>query len=257
MGDYLEEKISFDNGKGDKIVGVLSSVDDKSRPLIISCHGLSSTKDSKTAIAFQDRLNKNNISTFRFDFFAHGESEGKFEDLTISEAVNNVLKAIALFKDKGYTKIGLIGSSFGGIASIMAASQSRDLFVLALKCPVSNYYEKRLNELGEDGLKQWKEHGYQEYLSGDGRTLRLSYEFLEDSKKNNGYKAAKHIKIPAIIVHGDKDYVVPIEQSKKTAIAMDYCILEEVSGAGHRFKEPEEFNQMIDLITNFIIEHSK
>jgi enterochelin esterase-like enzyme len=47
-------------------------------------------------------------------------------------------------KKLGYTKIGLMGSSFGGISSIMAASKTNDLFVLTLKSPVSNFEEKEI-----------------------------------------------------------------------------------------------------------------
>ncbi|GAH38486.1 unnamed protein product, partial [marine sediment metagenome] len=88
---------------------------------MILCHGFSTCKDSYTYVRLEEILNGKGISTFRFDFFAHGESEGEFEDITISEAVDDILNAIRFLKESGYLKIGLVGSSFGGIASVIVA----------------------------------------------------------------------------------------------------------------------------------------
>jgi len=219
----MQNKLFFKNSKGNKLCGILSNpTSSKEKPIIILCHGFSSSKDSQTYIRLEKRLNDKGISTFRFDFFGHGESEGKFEDITISEAVDDVLNAIKFIRDLDYKRSGLFGSSFGGMAAIIAASKTRDLFVLALKSPVSDYHGKIItNEM--------------------------------DSKKNIGYKAAKKIKIPTLIVHGDKDKTVPIEQSKKTASLIKNCKLEIIKGADHRYTNPKDFEKMIDLVTKFIL----
>jgi len=77
----MKEKLFFKNSKGNKLCGILSSVN-KDR-IIILCHGFSSNKDTQTFPILEKIFNKN-ISTFRFDFYGHGESEGKFEDITVS-----------------------------------------------------------------------------------------------------------------------------------------------------------------------------
>ena len=79
----MREKIFFENSKGNKLCGILSNpTNDKNKSIIVLCHGFSTSKESSTYISLEQILNKNNISTFRFDFFGHGESEGKFENLT-------------------------------------------------------------------------------------------------------------------------------------------------------------------------------
>lgn len=251
----MQEKLFFKNSKGNKLCGILSNpTSSKEKPIIILCHGFSSSKESSTYVKLQDILNKHNISIFRFDFFGHGESEGKFEDITESEAVDDILNAIKFLKELGYKKIGLIGSSFGGIASIMAASKTNDLFILALKCPVSNHLEKNIATKTEEELKDWKEKGHRLYTRKDGTKLRLNYTFVEDFKNNNGYEAAKHIKIPTIIVHGDEDEKVPVEQSIKTSKIIENCRLEIIKGADHLFTKMEDFNRVLELISEFIIE---
>ena len=252
------EKMYFRNSKGDNLCGVLSNPFlDKQKPIIILCHGLDTSKDGQTYKKLEEILNNHQISTFRFDFFGHGESEGKFENITTSEAVDDILNAISFLKDKGYSKIGLFGSSFGGIASIMAASKTSDLFALVLKSPVSSFNEKDLVGLiSKEELKDWKEKGYRHYVAGDGRRLRLNYTFFKDFRNNNGYEAAKKIEIPTLIVHGDKDKSVPIKQSKKTASLIKNCKLEIIKGADHRYSNPKDFEKMLSLISDFFIRKS-
>ena len=245
----MEQKVYFENSNEIKLCGILSD-DNKDNPIIILVHGFHSNKDRKTAVTLQNLLNKHNFSTFRIDLFGHGESEGNIEDITISEAVDDIKNAISYLKDQGFTKIGLLGSSFGGIASIMVASQSNDIYVLALKCPVSNYEEKERARIGDEGIKEWKEKGY------IIRETKRKWKFYEDFKNNNGYEAAKNIKIPTIIVHGDKDDVVSVEQSKKTASIIENCRLEIIEGTDHDFSGPGNFDKMINFIVDFIVEYS-
>lgn len=253
----MEKKIYFKNSKGNKLCGILSNpISNKKQPIIILSHGFSTSKNSRTYLRLQNILNKHQISNLRFDFFGHGESEGKIEDITISEAVDDILNAIKFLKNQGYTKIGLFGSSFGGIASLITASKTDDLFLLVLKSPVSNYEEKEIATKSKKELEDWKNKGFRYYVSGDGRKLKLNYTFFKDFKNNNGYKAAKKIKIPTLIVHGDNDETVPIEQSKKTANLIKNCKLEIVKGADHRYSKPKDFEKMLDLISNFIVQNS-
>ncbi len=251
----MEEKVYFANSKGDKLCGILSMVSDETRPVIIIAHGHHSTKDRKSYTTIQDILNKKNISTFRFDFYGHGESEGKFENATVSEAVDDILQAIAFLKSRGFKKIGLIGSSYGGLASIMAASKSNDLYVLALKSPVSNYEERERAVKPKEELDDWKRKGYTKYKE-DNEEIKLNYIFFEDFKNNNGYKAAPKIKAQTLIVHGDNDKSVPIEQSIKTAKLIPNGELKIVKGADHRYTNSTYFEQMLHYISDFIIEKS-
>jgi len=250
----MEERIYFRNSRKQNLCGVLSDpTSNKNRPVIIVCHGLGSSKEGRTHSGLQQLLNEENISTFGFDFFGHGESEGSFEDLTISEAADDILRAIALVKHHGYAKIGLVGSSFGGMSSLIAASQSDDLFVLVLKSPVSNYEELTISKMGNDGLTRWRETGYMEHQMEDGERIGLKYFFFEDCKRHNGYEAAKKITIPTLIVHGGADDVVPVQQSKKLAKSMMYCELRILDGADHDYSRPADFEEMLRFVSKFII----
>jgi dipeptidyl aminopeptidase/acylaminoacyl peptidase len=253
----MKDKIFFENSQGIRLYGVLSNpTNNQMKPIIILCHGFSTSKDSRTFVRLEEILNEEGISSFRFDFYAHGESEGKFEEITTSEAVDDVQNAIEFLKKSGYEKIGLVGSSFGGLASILTASQSDDLYLLALKSPVSDYKSMAHTRHSKKEIDDWKNKGYIELDSVNEERRRLNYSFYEDAEKVNAYEAARKIKIPALIVHGDEDDTVPIEQSKKTACLIENCRLEIITGCDHIYSNPEHFEKLLELVSGFIFENS-
>ena len=252
----MSEKIFFKNNNGNNLCGILSNPTLKEEnPIIILCHGFATSKDSSSNLMMEKILNEKGFSTFRFDFFGHGESEGDLADITLSQAVDDIISAIEFLKSSDYKKIGLVGSSFGGMAGILAVSESKDIYILALKSPVSDLYELLIQN-GENFIKDWKEKGFINYQSGDSENFKLKYSFFEDVKKFNAYKVAQKIKIPTLIVHGDNDESVPIQQSKKLVSLIKNCELRIIEGADHRYSRPEDFIKMLFFISKFIIENS-
>src|SRR3989344_668443 len=182
----MEEKTIFQNSKGENLAGLLSDVGkDK---IAVLCHGHSSGKHNKSFENLVPILNKKGISTLRFDFYGNGESDGKFEESDLSESIDDTLQAIKLVKEKGFKKIILLGSSFGGLSSTITASKSKDLYALVLKSPVSDYGEVYLARHGESGMQGWKEKGDIVYDPKDSRGLKLKYSFVEDYKKYDAYE---------------------------------------------------------------------
>ena len=254
----MEQRIWFKDSHGNKLCGILaSSAKDMKQPIFILCNGFAASKNNTKYSELIEILNKNNISTFRFDFYGHGESQGNFDNITISKSVDGILQAIKNLKTLGYKKIGLIGSSFGGMASIIAASKSKDLFLLALISPVSDYKELTSKKLTKTEIDEWKTNGYRIYTNIQGKRLRLNYTFFEDFKNNDGYKAAKKIKIPTLIVHGEEDNSVPPGQSRKISKLIKKCELILIKESDHRYTNREHFNEMIKIISSFIIEKCK
>jgi dipeptidyl aminopeptidase/acylaminoacyl peptidase len=251
----MKDKFFFSNDSGFKLCGVLSNPAGNTKiPIITLCHGLSTSKDGRTYSRMEAMLNQKGISTFRFDFYGHGDSEGKFEDLTLSEAINNVHKAIHVLKNSGYEKIGLMGSSFGGFASLIAASELPELICLALKSPVSDYLGLLIAKGQEIDIPLWKDKGFIPVIGSNGQSLKLNYSFYRDAETIKSYDAIEKIKIPAMIVHGDKDKTVPLEQSLQCAQLMEDCRLEIIEGADHTYTQPRHFERMLSLILSFIID---
>ena len=106
-------------------------------------------------------------------------------------------------------------------------------------------------------IKKWKEEGIIDVTGVDGETRKLNYSFYEEAEKVKAYESAAKIKIPALIVHGDEDETVPIEQSKRTANLIENCRLEIIEGGDHTYSDSEHFEKMLNLISEFIIERSQ
>ncbi|MFZ6035406.1 MAG: alpha/beta hydrolase family protein [Patescibacteria group bacterium] len=248
----MEKKLTFNNSKGNKLIGILTDPsENKDSPVIIMCHGFSSSKDSHTCKALAEKLEKEKVASFRFDFFAHGESEGKFEDLTVSEAVDDTMQAIGFMKSLGYKKIGLFGSSFGGLSSYIVASMSPDIFILVAKAPVATYKEFP-EYTKKEIVDKWKKTGY---AVREGKRLR--YDFYLDAMKNDANEIAHKIAVPTLILHGNMDKEVSVNQSINIAKKIQNCALEIIVGADHRFSKKEHFERLVNSIASFVIAHSK
>ena len=250
-------KYFFKNSSGIELCGILSCPKTgKSGSVIILCHGFTTSKDGRTNIQLEKILNDGGLATFRFDFFGHGESGGTFENITISEAVDDVLQAFDFVKSTGFKRVGLIGSSFGGIASILAASQTDNLSVLALKSPVSDYMEilKRHNHGGKN-LDDWRRKGVIFFKGATNLHLQLKYAFVEDAQKVDVTSATRKITIPTLIVHGARDETVPVTQSFKVSRFFKNCRLEILKNADHVYSQPRDFDKMIRLISDYIMGH--
>jgi pimeloyl-ACP methyl ester carboxylesterase len=253
----MKEQIYFKSSDGTRLCGILSNpLPGSGNPIVILCHGFSTHKDGRTNTRLEVTFNNNGLATFRFDFFGHGESGGKLEDITISEAVDDVLQAIKFAQQTGHKKIGLVGSSFGGMAGILAASKSSDLSVLALKSPVSDYLDKLIFQDHKKKIEEWKEKGFIQITGAAGQNLRLNHSFYLDAQRIKGYEAAVRIFIPTLIVHGNKDETVPVEQSLKASKIIKNCRLEILDGADHIYSQPPHFEKMLEFISSFVIEHT-
>ena len=248
----MPQKLTFSNSKGDKLAGILTNLTGNLQaPIIIWCYGHSSYMDRPSSQVMAQTFLEHKWSVFQFDFYGHGDSEGDFANATPGEAADDVINAIKYVKTQGYSRIGLTGSSFGGLACLLAAAESPEIFVLVLKSPVSDYASLFPPEI----ISNWQRAGsipYPEHRD----THKLNYIFYTDSLQNNAYKIAHKIKTPTLIVHGDADTEVPLIQSQKLAKLIPNCHLEIIPGAGHDYSEPTHQRQMLQAISQFIINHA-
>lgn len=247
------QKRYFKNSNDMPLCGILSGVLGAKKPVVaVLCHGFATSKDSRTYADLESRLVREGIDSFRFDFFGHGESGGRFEDITVSEAVEDVLCAVAFVKQVGYQRILLVGSSFGGLASIIAAAKIPELTALALKSPVSDYISRLFIKNDGVSVTEWETQGFIDLPPFEGLALRLNYGFYPDAERNSGYDSAGKIGCPTLIVHGSEDESVPLEQSRKLNKIIPDCSLQIIHGADHRYSRPEDFEDMLDRITQFL-----
>ncbi|TKB92632.1 MAG: alpha/beta fold hydrolase [Nitrospira sp.] len=252
----MEQRLIFHDSHGHRISAILSAPDEPTTRLAVLCHGFLSGKNSTTNRTLTRLLNSHGIATFCFDFFGQGDSQGPFEDLTTSLAVEQATAALDLMTAKGFSRIGLVGSSFGGLVAILTAAQRRDIACLALKCPVVDFAEELRITFGLEELAQWQATNTIPNMMGGSDRVRLRYGFYEDCLQQIAYEPAKQITVPTLIVQGEQDECVPLHQSRRLHDSLGGVKrLDRLPDADHQFTRREDFHQMTTSISDWLVSH--
>lgn len=218
------------------------------------CHGFLSGKNSTTNKTLTRLLNERGIATFRFDFFGQGDSDGPFEELTTTLAVHQTETALDLISARGYDRIGLVGSSFGGLVAILTTAQRRAIACLALKCPVVDFAEELRLTFGSEELARWQDTNTIPNIMGGSDRVRLRYAFYEDCLKQIAYAPAERITTPTLIVQGERGECVPLHQSKRLYDALrSPKRLDLLPNADHQFTRGEDFHRMTTSIADWLV----
>jgi pimeloyl-ACP methyl ester carboxylesterase len=167
---------------------------------------------------------------------------------------------------RGFRGVGLAGSSFGGLVSILAASSWAEyrgsradippLSCLALKCPVVDFAEELRLEFGPKGMAEWKATDTIPNILGGAGRIRLRYGFYEDSVELIAYEPARRIDVPTLVVQGDHEELVPLQQSRRLIESLaGVARLELLPGADHQFTRADDFRTMTSLIVDWMTGH--
>ncbi|HET6791728.1 MAG TPA: alpha/beta fold hydrolase [Actinomycetota bacterium] len=136
--DAGSEEITFPASDGVTLSGRLFGPDDGSAGVVLA-HMFPS--DQRAWFAFAERLGQRGyrVLTFNFRGYCPGGDAGCSEgEKTISAIWQDVEGAVAALRDEGATRIGLVGASMGGTASLVAASkEGQDIDALVtLSAPI-------------------------------------------------------------------------------------------------------------------------
>ena len=119
------------------LCGILNVSHVTDNRIVVLCHaGGNSNKESRITLDLEKRFQKIGISTFRFDFTGHGESEGK-KDFTIQQGVEDIFAAMDFLKTREYRQFVLLGGSRGATCALRAAVRRKNIRCLVLISPAS------------------------------------------------------------------------------------------------------------------------
>jgi len=139
--EKMKEKIWFKNKKGLKLCAYLMHRDNiKKVPAVIFAHGLYSGKESSRNYRIAEQLVSNNFASLLIDFSGHGESEGTPEDDFLSQQIDDLdalLDHVQTLDVIDKRRIGVNGSSTGGIVAMMKSINDDRIKVLCLRAPPS------------------------------------------------------------------------------------------------------------------------
>jgi putative redox protein len=228
-----EETISFNNRCGKALSGVLHHPTEKgARGAVILCHGMESNKESDKLVLLGQALAQRGLLALRFDFACAGPA-GKFEDITYSGEVEDLRDAFSFVRDRHPGEIAILGSSMGGTVALLFAAQEATVAALVTIAAPAHPEAFPSRILTPAQLQQWRETSYTFYHG-----QRLNVSLLYDLEKINVLDVARKISCPVLILHGDSDEVVPVEEAHELhAYLSGPKKLSILEGADHRLSD--------------------
>ena len=250
------------------------------KKIIIFCHGYKGFKDWGAWNIMAENFANAGFFFIKFNFSHNGGTVDNPIDFPDLEAfgTNNYTKELddletvidwisgnSDFKNEiNLEAISLIGHSRGGGIVLLKANEDnriKKVITLAGVCD----FEKRTATIGD--LEQWKKDGVKYVLNGRTKQqMPHFYQFYEDFVKNkerfNVKKAAENLKIPQLIIHGDADTSVLIDEAEnlhKWNPKSEYQIIENtnhVFNTSHPWKE-KMVSKELEIIVKFCIEFLK
>jgi len=211
---YAQSRELTIQGDHGKLAAVLQTPDQaKSYPLVIVMHGFTSSKDTPLMKTLADDLEKAGIASLRFDFNGHGQSEGRFQDMTVPNEIEDAKKVYAYASQlPGVTSVSLVGHSQGGVVASMTAGilGTQKVKSLALMAPAAVLREDALR--GECQGKFYDIHNLPETIP-IMKGLHLGANYVRTAQTLPIYETASQYQGPAFMIHGTADTIVPYTYS--------------------------------------------
>ncbi|MFB0937306.1 MAG: pimeloyl-ACP methyl ester carboxylesterase [Candidatus Azotimanducaceae bacterium] len=235
------------------LVDVFYTSNNKPKPIVVFCHGYKGFKDWGAWNLMAEVFAEAGFFFVKFNFSHNGgtvEQPIDFPDLDafgnnnytkelddLESVIDWVLTNSSLKKEINTDDISLIGHSRGGgIVTIKSEEDMRIKKVITL-AGVSDYKSRFPKN---ERFQKWKERGV--YYVKNGRThqeMPHFYQFYEDFDKNENRltiaRAVKKLQIPHLIIHGDNDTSVSINEAISQHKWNPKSQLEIIKGANHVF----------------------
>ena len=175
----------------------------------ILCHGFSATKESPLFDALSKAFRKRGVSVARFDFNGHGESEGAFRDMTVSNEVLDARTVVDYYRDVRNARVALVGHSQGGVVAALAAAGlgAENVSSLVLLAPAAVLREDALRGRIFDAV--FDPLDPPETIPVFGGARELGRDYVLDAQRTDPYAAIASYAGPVLVLHGRGDTVVP------------------------------------------------
>lgn len=218
----MEERTEFRSTDEIKLIGIWNIPFKANSRAVILCHGITVGKEEDGMFTETAKLlAENEIASVRFDFRGHGESGGRPEEMTVEGEIEDLSRVYKEVEKRGFNKIGIVGSSFGGAITVLTAKRlGKDVKAVCLWNPVLNFRETFINPnlpwLKDDILRMREELKEQQWteLPTENR-FRIGRKLFEEMKGTEPYRKIKELEMPVLIIHGDKDAYIPYKHSVK------------------------------------------
>ena len=260
FADHIEIVLSAPNRPGVKHIalrragltlrGVLEKPVDGPCPLVIMMHGFGGRMDAFPDGWFQeysDLLTAAGFATLRFDFMGHGNSEGRFDEMTVFSEIEDAATMLQYaMQQPEVTAIHLLGHSQGGVVAGMLAGYYHDkISKLVMLTPAASLKTDAIEGTCM-GVKYDPQRIPEALQIGRSRTGGFYFRIAQTLPI---YEVTGQFKGPALAVIGGNDHVVHAKNIRRYGDTMPCCHVAEYPTLDHGLFGGEHDTMKQDVVT--------
>ncbi len=255
----MEKNVKFKSGKYN-LSGILHIPDKGKKPYpgVVMFHGFGGNKSESHFIFTKTarRLAEKGIGVLRFDFMGSGDSEGRFENMSLHTEIKDGRKAVEfMLKDKTFDKnmLGVLGLSMGAVTAVSAANEYKTR-ALVLWSPVA--HASLLRKIITRKLEKALIEKGRVYPPGLGHYI--GKDLVDSIKSVKPLETAGLYRGSVMIVHTKDDASVPLKHAlsyfeafHKNAVVPRILVLDR---GGHTFTTEFSENEITKDTIDFFAE---
>ena len=226
-------------------------------PMVVMLHGFKGNKLVKNQMFLEAAqcLEKCGIASARFDFMGSGESDGELVEMSLRSECADADRILDFVKTLDFVdtrRIGLYGTSLGGvIATMVASKRSREIASLFLSAPAFSIQHEitiKKKMVGFDVRDAYR-LGYFD-AGGD----KVGIGFLADVRNLDLEHCIAGYPHQTMIIHGTEDPLVDYRFSEYYVHRFPKGRLKLTEGADHTWLSLPYRAELYETITSFFAE---
>ena len=232
--------IDGDHGKLQAVIHKPQLKSGERVPMVLLCHGFMGNKDGALENRIANLLSERGIASIRFDFNGHGQSEGRFQDMTVPNEIVDAKKVIDYVRALPYvSSVAISGHSQGGVVAAMTAGElgSDKIKAVVLLAPAAVLRDDAIR--GSTMGATYDPFNLGEYVELF-RGLKLGAEYIRTAFSLPIYETSAKYQGPALIIHGTGDRVVPYTYGERFHQIWPTSKLQIIDRADHGFSQQIE-----------------
>jgi pimeloyl-ACP methyl ester carboxylesterase len=239
-------------GQGTEMRRIAIRIRDGSGPPVVWLGGFKSDMSATKASWLDAWAERTGREFVRFDYSGHGESEGTFEEGTISRWLEESRAVLDAFAP---SRPVLVGSSMGGhIALLLTRTLPPERLPrgVVLIAPAVDFTEHLVwNRLPEDARHAIRERGYWERPSAySPEPYRITRDLIEDGRQHLLLGSGIATGCPVHILQGMEDPDVPWQHALTLVehLPGESVALTLINDGDHRLSRPQDLERLVDAV---------
>ena len=177
--------------------------------------------------------------------------DGRTADVVGLSMGGYVALTLALSRPDLVRSLVLIGTGAGGPDRVPRPQDVRDAYAAAIGLPFDEYGRKMMPLTFSSGWTERNPERFEEILAARGEHPTPDVTLDAHLEACYGFYArgceVELIDIPALVVHGDADVIVPVENGRALAARLPNARYVELQGRGHnvQLEDPETVNRLV------------